>query len=493
MATIIFIQIVLSKVTQGKVVLILLQIMALVLNVCWGISLHYFQYVSRTDILVHTYYTDSVVLLGHVTSVFYDYQPFPLWHIMNAGIYLAGGEAFPVSKVMAIAGGLAFALLPVVVYLIGTKLFKDNRIALLAALITVFFPDIIVMGTSTIPRVIAEILMVYLVYLLLAREEPDRFLLIVPIMAAIIIYHSVSILFTAVILLVLYVLQMLFVKKEERFVSIWYVVLAVAMTAAYWVLNAGMLIQRLINNAAATTDTISVPKALADNAPWNELFNYLQYMPSILFILAGVFLLLLSKKPDCRTKIFGLAALGFVWLSFPGPLQMFGDIVTNLGIDRFAEYTFLILILVAAVGLAGFFFRSGRYGKAIIIGLFCVWVLLSVSNDWVASDNPLVKRPFYTYYFSEQEIMGMDRLVTHATGVLESDYVPNRYYEGSPPEDGLYDHPAGGRAQHDLRAPRPGGRAADPRGRARQAGAARRGAGEFEVHLRSRGRLFRLR
>jgi hypothetical protein len=54
-----------------------------------------------------------------------------------------------------------------------------------------------------------------------------------------------------------------------------------------------------------------------------------------------------------------------------------------------------------------------------------------VSNDWVASDNPLVKRPFYTFYFSEQEITGMDRLVTHTTGILETDYVPNRYYEGS--------------------------------------------------------------
>ena len=223
MATLIFIQIVYSKITQGKTVLILLQIIALVLNVCWGISLHYFQYVGRTDILIHTFYAESVVLLGHVTTVFYDYQPFPLWHIMNAGIYLAGGEAFPVYKVMAIAGGLAFALLPVVVYLIGTKLFKDNRIALVAALITVFFPDIIIMGTSTIPRVIAAILMVYLVYLLLAGKSRTRFLLIVPIMAAIIIYHSISILFTAVILLVLYVLQMLFVKKEERFVSIWYV------------------------------------------------------------------------------------------------------------------------------------------------------------------------------------------------------------------------------------------------------------------------------
>jgi hypothetical protein len=432
MGTLIFIQILRARITQGKVVLILLQVIALMLNLCWGIALHYYQYVGRTDILLHTYYTESVVQLGHVTTIFYDYQPFPLWHILNAGIFQAGGAEFPVYKVMAIAGGLAFMLLPVLAYLIGVKLFRDDRTALIAALLMAFFPDIILMGTSTIPRVVAEILMVFLVYLLLTRKSRAKYLLIVPILAAIIVYHSVSILFTVVILLVLYVLQKLFVKKEERFVSIGYVVLAVAMTIAYWVLNADMLIQRLINNASASaTDSFSVPQALMESSPWNELFNYLQYLPAILFILTGVFLLLLTRKFSSRAVIFGVAALGFVWLSFPGPLQMLGDVVTNLGIDRFAEYTFFILILVAAAGVAGLFYRSGRYGKAIIVGVFCVWVLLSVSSDWVASDNPFVKRPFYTYYFSEQEVIGMDRLVTHATGVLESDYVPNRYYEGS--------------------------------------------------------------
>jgi hypothetical protein len=434
MATLVLAQILRSQITPGKVAVVLLQIMALVLNLSWGVTLNYFQFIGRTDVLVHTYYADSLVQLGHVTTIFYDYQPFPLWHILNAGIYMAGGADFPLNKVMAIAGGLAFTLLPVVIYLIGVKLFKDDRTALLAALVAVFFPDIISMGSSTIARVIAEILMVFLVYLLLAGKSRVKYLLIVPIMVAIVIYHSISILFTAGILLVLYVLQMLFVNKEERFVSIWHVALAVAMTAVYWVLNADMLIKRLINNATSSTDTITVPAALAANTPWNELFNYLQYVPAILFVLTGVFLLLLSGKFGNREKIFGLAALGFVWLSFPGPINMLGDLVQNLGIDRFAEYTFLILILVSAVGVVGLYARGGRQGRAIIIGLFAVWVLLSVSSDWVASDNPLVKRPFYTSYFSGQEISGMDRLVTHTTGILQSDYVPNRYYESSPYE-----------------------------------------------------------
>ena len=432
MASIILVQILRYRITRGISIVILLQIVALVLNISWGITLKYYEFTGRTDILVHTYYVNSVIQLGHVTSIFFDYESFPLWHIMNAGIYLAGGAEFPTHKVMAITGGLAFAMMPIVIYLIGRKLFKDDRTALIAALITILFPDLVSMASSSIPRIIAGILMVFLIYMLLAKNSRSCYLLIIPMTAAIIIYHSISILLISQILIILYILQMLFVKKNERFVSIWYVMLAIAMTIVYWLINAGTIIDKLIHNATADTDGVLIPKALTENMPWNELFNYLQYIPAILFILVGIFMLLLSSKHSNRARIFGLAALLLVGLSFPGPLLMIGKLVSSFGIDRIAEYTFLIMILVAAVGIVGLFNRSGRLGKSILIGLFAIWVLLSVSNDWVASDNPLVKRPFYTYYFSEQEITGMDRLVTHATGILESDYVPDRYFFASP-------------------------------------------------------------
>ena len=432
MATIILLEILRSKITKGKVIMVLLQIMALSLNLSWGITLKYFEFIGRTDILIHSSYVQSIVQLGYVTSVFDDYQPFPLWHIMNAGIDLVGGGMFPAYKVMQIAGALAFALLPVFIYLICTKLLKEERVALVAALVISFFPDMIIMGTSTIASVIAQILTVFLVFLLLSRKGLAKYLLIVPLTAAIVFYHSVSILFVLVILLILYILQAVFIKKEERFVSLGYITFTALLTGVYWELNAGSIIQRLIRNATASpSNSINMPTALLQNQPLNEMINYLQFVPSLLFILAGAFLLLSSDRFSGRARAFGLAALAVVWISVPGPLLLIGKLAQNFSIDRFADYTFLLLIPVCAVGLATLYMRSGKYGKAILVGLFTIWVLLAVSNDWVASDNPLVKRPFYTFYFSEQEITGMDRLVTHTTGILESDYVPNRYYEGS--------------------------------------------------------------
>ena len=69
---------------------------------------------------------------------------------------MAGGSGFPMEKVMAIAGGLSFATLPILAYLIGERIFKEERTALVAALFMAFFPDLVAMGTSTIPREIGQ-------------------------------------------------------------------------------------------------------------------------------------------------------------------------------------------------------------------------------------------------------------------------------------------------------------------------------------------------
>jgi hypothetical protein len=52
---------------------------------------------------------------------------------------------------------------------------------------------------------------------------------------------------------------------------------------------------------------------------------------------------------------------------------------------------------------------------------------LSISNDFTASDKPLMKRPFYTYYLTEQECTAFDHLASCASGFIMSDYVTIRY------------------------------------------------------------------
>jgi hypothetical protein len=437
MAVTILVEILRFEPTGRRVAIILGQIMALIVSLNWGVTLKYFLFIGRTDVMFHNMYVSSILDLGHVTSVLYDYQPFPLWHILNASLVLFTGGLMPADKVLAIAQGIIYLSLPLLSYLIALKLFKDQRTALLAALVSFFFPDLAYYSMSGLARAIAALLFVFLVYYLIDNKTRYRLPLIVLTTAAIVAYHSVSIIFVVLLVTTFYLLQKVILKKEERFkkINLVYIGLTIAGTAAYWFIFGQVLIEELMGNLESPAPAGVITKS-ALSAPISEAFNYLQYMPSVLLILLGVLVILLAKKFDAGTKLFALVALAYTALSYPGPQFLLNKLTYNFGIDRFGEYTFSLLIMVSAVGLAAVFFKAkNKYLHAFVILLFAVWVMLSISSDWVASDNPLVKREFYTYYLTQPEISGYNLIATSSTGLLMGDFVTMRYFDSSQYDD----------------------------------------------------------
>ena len=57
---------------------------------------------------------------------------------------------------------------------------------------------------------------------------------------------------------------------------------------------------------------------------------------------------------------------------------------------------------------------------------------LSISNDFNASDNPLIKRPFYTFYLTEEETASFKNIPNITEGYVMSDYITTRYLMDSP-------------------------------------------------------------
>jgi hypothetical protein len=88
--------------------------------------------------------------------------------------------------------------------------------------------------------------------------------------------------------------------------------------------------------------------------------------------------------------------------------------------------------MAGAVGFAGMYYKSRRYFKIFVVLLFACMCFLSISNDFVASDNPLVKRPFYTYYLTEEEIVAFNHVANVTKGYLMVDYVTCRYLMYTP-------------------------------------------------------------
>jgi hypothetical protein len=412
--------------------------MLLGLSVMWGMTLKYYMYVGRTDLLGHAWFAENLINGGHITQVFELYQAFPLWHILIGTLYLMSGMPVDVSRILYMASGLIYFMLPVALYLVAMRLFHDRKIALISALILMLTPVVLIYGTYSIARSIVPFFMIVLIAVLLNRSNKSWFPLAMFFTLVIIIFHTVSIAFVLVMLGMLYVLQKILARGETRpIVTFKYLLASGVLTLAYWALPGRELLDTVIGNVLDSPPSGVLTKSVV-SAPLTELLNYIQFTPYIFFIILGVLIILRSKRFGNNAKLFAIMALLFIPIAFPGPTMLINKLNANFNVERFDEYTFLFMGLAAATGFVMLYNRPGRLLKALCVVIFAVMILLSVSNDFVASDNPLVKRPFYTSYLRESEINSYDvitNITSTSTGYMLSDYVMARYMQFSPNSD----------------------------------------------------------
>lgn len=434
-ATSIFLEILLFGNPRRRSRLILLQTAVLSLDIIWGVTLKYHQFIGRTDPLAHLQFIEDLVSEGHVTSSFGVYEPFPLWHIQIASLHAILDGAIPLDKLMFLANGLIYAAMLLFVYTITVRIFRDVRIALLASLFVCLNPDFIIYGMASISRSVESFFVVVLILFLFRGSDARKTLLAMILIPVIIAYHTASMPYVIVIVIVIAVAQSLYkVDTKDRILTSRYLVVATVMTVVYWVFNAEELLQLIINNlvnpvpaGVITTSTLSLP--------FNELFNYLHYALILFFVIVGALGVLHLRRRLDMAKMFCLLGLLSVAVSFPGPGMLSDKLSGDFNLMRFGEYTFLFISIAGAAGAAWAFTRARNapgVTRAVVVVLFASMTILSVSNDFTASDNPLVKRPFYTFYLTEEETEAFDYVAMTADGYVMSDYVTSRYIMFSP-------------------------------------------------------------
>lgn len=435
MAVIVFLEIMTFRHDDRSALIILPQVILLGITVIWGVTLKYFMYIGRTDVMGHAWYAETLLINGQITEVFELYQAFPLWHILASTLHMISGMNVDIIRIMFIANGIIFAMLPIAIYLVAMKLSENRKISLLSALILILTPVVLIYGMYAIARSVTAFFLIVLILMLLEQKNKSKFLLAIYFTLAIVAFHTVSILFVLVLFVLLYVIQKVLSWKIDRpIISVKYLLIAVIILIAYWWTLARDLIDAVLHNVQMEAPSGVVTKAVI-NAPLNELFNYLQFSPYLFFIILGALLVLGSKKFSREMKVFAIAALVLIPITFPGPMLLINKLSVNFNLERFDEYTFLFMGIVAATGLTTLYSKPGKLLKTTCIFLFAAMVLLSVSNDFVASDNPLVKRPFYTSYLTENEVTAFENILGTAKaspGYVFSDYVMGRYLQFSP-------------------------------------------------------------
>ncbi len=432
MAALILFDILFFDVNRIMLIVILIQIMVLVLNMIWGVNLNYFFFIGRTDSTGHAWLIENLIKYGRVTDVFEFYKPFPLWHILVTSFYVITGIQIPVHRAMFFINGIIYSFMVPVVYFISLYIFKNKKIALLSSLFLVIYSDIIFYGMYSISRSVVSFLEVLLILLLLKRDSPERAFLCIVTVFSLIIFHTASMPFIIVIFLLIWILQRIYgIGTKDLFFTNYLLLLMIVSTVFYWMFFAQDLFRAIISSLLGSVPTGTATGAVIE-FPLNELFNYLQYSPILFFALVGTLFALQSNNNLKISKIFLLVGLLMVPVTFPGPSLLISKLATNFNLARFGEYSFLFILIAAALGFGTLFFRTKKYGKLLLIILFASMSILSVSNDFVASDNPLVKRPFYTFYLTEEEVACISHFSNTTEGYLMSDFVIAKFISNSP-------------------------------------------------------------
>lgn len=426
-SVIILLEILLFDISEKNIIVILLQISIVLVDIIWGVTLKYDFFIGRTDIIVHAWYIQNLISTAHVNGIFDMYKPFPLWHILCTFVYEITGIPLSIQKIMSFTNGLIYAFIPITTYLLSMKLFKDRRISLLAALFISFYPDILFYGMYSIPRSVVSFLEIVLILVLIDANDPKKVFLSIILTSSLIIYHTASMPFILLILLMIPILKLISNEKScEFFLSPNFLTFAVSMTIFYWIYYAPFLLYNLIKNMVMPAP-LGVLTESVIFTPLNELFNYLQYSPLLLFVIVGFFGAMNSKKMSSLEKLVCITGLLVVPITFPGPSLLFNKLSSNFNVDRFGEYSFLFIGLTGAIGFYELYKRPGKTLKMFSIILFVAFVFLCVSNDFNASDNPLVKRSFYTFYFTDKEEISIEHVVSIAQGYVMSDFATDRY------------------------------------------------------------------
>jgi hypothetical protein len=413
---------------------ILFQITLSTMSVIYSTNLKYDYFIGRTDILFHVNIINNLKQSGFITSIFDVYQPFPLWHILNVINLEITNIAIPVQKSIFLLSGIIFGVAILVIFVLTRYITKSIKFSLLVSLLIGIFPDFIFLGMYAIPRSTTVIFELLILLFLLKKATTKSFYLAIFLTFITLIYHTTVIFFIMTLLVIIAVIIQ-FLPVKEITMNWKYFIISFVIIIIYWYNYSKVLMLQLSTSLYTQIINPSTNISLGREVtfPLNEVFNYIQYGIIIFLIVIGTLHVTNSRH---KNIIKTLIILGFlsILVSFPGPISLFRTFAYSLQIIRFAEVTYIFTNLAAAMGLLYIYSRASNNYKRLIILAFFLFAFLSVSNEFVATDNPFVKRIFYTDYFTNAETISMTNVASFSQRFIYSDQTGLRYlqYTGFP-------------------------------------------------------------
>lgn len=400
----------------------------------FSVTLNYNYFIGREDFPPHHAMVLSIYETGTMPA-WEIYEQFALWHVYVGSTASLAGQWLDSYTTLVVLSGLIFVAGVPMTYTLAVRLLSNERVALLCCLVLIAIPEYMFYGMYSISRSVTSVLFIALLVTLVGGTSPRMRFMRVLFVGGIIVYHPITIPFLAVILIILYGVERIFARQPYVVESLTMIVIGV-ITVLYWFYRAELFTVYVANRFVEMIDGLVNGGATGEGAPtgvlelpWHELANYAPYSFLVLFVLVGFLFWFLRDRDQSESFApFAVASVVMIPLLYPSPVLLVDALAgVHLTEGRFASYGFVFVALTGGYGLYALLTRCGRKGFLVLLLLLACFSFVAVSNDFVSSDNPVVERPFYTYYLTEQEERTFERVAEIHEGTLGADYITCHY------------------------------------------------------------------
>jgi hypothetical protein len=221
------------------------------------------------------------------------------------------------------------------------------------------------------------------------------------ISSLIILTHPLSIQYIILVPIVILVINSKY--REELNVSYRVIIFVIFLTLTYWIFTSGLtfdaFIKRILYAQSGGEGTIQGVSAFSTTL--SEALNYYQFIPQLLLMYIAFFKGLKTDGINKFSKIILIITPLMALLYLPGPTSLVSILSRTLQLNRYSLYSIPFTCLMLGIGLH--ILSLNKKLRAVTITILLSYCFLTVSSDFVASDNPLIKRDQYTQHLSENE------------------------------------------------------------------------------------------
>lgn len=361
----------------------------------------------------------------------YSYSTLPLFHLMIATTSLITTLPYKLAAMVSVSFG-QIACNAFFLFLIANYLFKNNRIGLLAALLVIIANLHILMSYWSIPNSIGAVFIPIILYLIFTRiKDTSRLvvsLLMILLMSATILAHSITAMCMAIILFVAWgasaFYQFFYSQTKDYISSLVPVGFTIGMFT-WWSYMAGYVVviaQFLGMDASLFYKRASPPTLYLDAIlphPGEYIFGLLGQNLFLTLSLIGI-LYMISRKCDRSTFSIALVSVSVLCIPFIAYFTK-SEIIPYRWL-YIAQILLSIPLALALYSVGTWKMKKPIYVHSFFLGFIVVLSFLMLMGPSGHDDNHTFTPTLGTQsYYTESEMVGSDFFAKKTIGVLSVD------------------------------------------------------------------------